>query len=135
MTERDRYLKTVKRQLKKAGDHDGEYYSVICQEVDTYCTEHSGATLSDVQACFGTPASHAAEFSKSLPDEVARQKLILRKRLYTFMKVVLAVLAAALIILLSIHVADTWSYTHGYGEYSDAQSGFAETSPDAIATY
>ena len=62
MTERDRYLKTVKRQLKKAGDHDWEYYSVICQEVDTYCTEHSGATLSDVQACFGTPASHAAEF-------------------------------------------------------------------------
>lgn len=135
MTEMDRYLKSVRRQLKKAGDRDGEYFAVICQEVDTYCAEHPSATAEDLRACFGDPPSHVAEFYRSMPDGLYRQKLILQKRFFAFIKVVLAISAATVIILLTILVADTWSFTHGTTEYSDAQSGFAESDPNAIAAY
>lgn len=40
MTEEiNKYLESVRRQLKKAGDRDGEYFAVLRQEVDTYCAE------------------------------------------------------------------------------------------------
>lgn len=135
MTERDRYLKTVKHQLRKAGDRDGEYFEVLCQEVDTYCAEHALATAEDLRDSFGDPSMHVAEFLRNVPEGFAQQKLVLRKRLFVFIKVVLAILAVAVIILLSIHVADTWSYTHGQEEYSDAQSGFLEGNPHAVETY
>lgn len=135
MTERDKYLKTVKRQLKKAGDQDGDYLAVLCQEVDTYCVEHTLATAEDLRDSFGDPSMHVAEFLRNVPEGFAQQKIVLRKRLFVFVKVILAILAAAVVILLSIHVADTWSYTHGQEEYSDAQLGSVESDPQALETH
>ena len=49
MTEEiNKYLESVRRQLKKAGDRDGEYFAVLRQEVDTYCAEHPLATAEDL---------------------------------------------------------------------------------------
>ncbi len=129
------YMNAVRRQLKRAGDQDGEYFAVFAQEVDTYRAEHPAATPAEITARFGRPSAQVSEFLRSLPNDEIREKLTTRRRLFGFIKIVVAVLAAAVILLLSIHVADTWSYTHGHGEYSAAHEGLPESDPNAIGTY
>lgn len=131
----NKYLESVKRQLKKAGDRDGEYFSVLRQEVDTYCAEHPLATAEDLRTYFGTPSSQVEEFLRNAPNGFTQQKLAIRRRFFTFTKAVLAVLAAAIILLLSVLVIDTWSYTHGSVEYSEAQPGVSESAPGSLGTY
>lgn len=129
------YLKKAKRQLRRAGDRDGEYFSIFRQEVDTYCAEHPQATAAEVQAHFGTPSEQVAEYLQTMPGEELAIKLTSRRRLFSFAKIVLAISAAAIILLLAIHVADTWSYNHGYVVISPAYEGIAPPDPNAIATY
>lgn len=135
MTEIDKYLESVRHQLKTAGDRDGEYFEVLCQEVDTYCVEHPLTTAEDIYACFGNPSSHVAEFLRNAPDGFAQQKLVSRKRFLSFLKVVFVTLAAAIIVLLSVLVADTWSYTHGVETVSPVIEGYYTGDPSALETY
>ncbi len=129
------YMNAVKRQLKRAGDLDGKYFDVFSQEVDTYRAEHPAATPAEIGARFGRPSAQVSEFLQSLPNDEVRERLTSRRRLFTFLKIVATVLAAAIIILMTIFVADTWSFNHGYGEYSPVQSGPYEGNPNAIERY
>lgn len=129
------YLKKAKRQLRRAGDCDGEYFSIFRQEVDTYCAEHPQATAAELQAHFGSPSDQVTEYLQALSGGELAIKLTSRRKLFSFVKIVLAVLAAAIILLLAIHVADTWSFTHGYVVVSPAYEGIAPPDPNAIATY
>ena len=129
------YMHTVKRQLKRCGDRHGEYYAVFSQEVDTYCADHPNASPAEIKSHFGSPAAQASEFLQTLSHEELREKIISRSNLFSFLKIVLAVLAAAVIVLLSLHVADTWKFTHGHWEESAAQSGPSESNSDALLTY
>lgn len=130
-----RYMNTVKRQLKRCGDYDGEYYAIFAQEVDTYCADHPSVTLAEIKAKFGRPAAQVSEFLRTLPNEEIKEKLTSRRRFFTFAKIVLAVLAAAIIILMTIFVVDTWSFNHGNGIYSPVQEGLSERDSSAIAIY
>lgn len=136
MTEEiNKYLESVRRQLKKAGDRDGEYFAVLRQDVDTYCAEHPLATAEDLLTYFGSPSSQAEEFLRNAPKGFTQQKLALRRRFFAFTKVVLAVLAAAIILLLSVLVIDTWSYTHGSVSESSAMEGHYEGSESALEAF
>ena len=82
MTEEiNKYLESVRRQLKKAGDRDGEYFAVLRQEVDTYCAEHPLATAEDLLTYFGSPSSQAEEFLRNegvYPAEIGAPQTVFR---------------------------------------------------------
>ncbi len=103
--------------------------------ISAFLDERPQTTAQEVRACFGAPEEIAAGFLKSLPDEELNEQLHLRKRVLTFVRSIVVVLAIVLLFLVGAHVLDTFTYTHGETTYEAPIEGTPPPDESAISLF
>ncbi len=103
--------------------------------VAAFLEENPGAAFQEVEAAFGTPSQVEESFLRSEDFQKTEQRLHINKQILRIIRIVIAILVAAILILGTIYVVDTWMYTHGEWVNTSAQEGPPESDTSAIATY
>lgn len=114
-----RYYREIKKYLPCSQKEKRKFLSSFQKDVESYLESRSDCTVESVFRQFGAPEKIAEDFLSSSDQSSVQKYLAERKRFWTFIKVVLSVLAAAIIILLIVFVTDAWIFNH----YSEGHEG------------
>lgn len=131
--ELEAYLKEVDRKLlacPKQRRHS--LLEELRGNIGAFLDERPQTTAQEIRERFGAPEEIAAGFLKALPDEELNRELRLRKRVFTFVRAVVVALAVVLLMLVGIHVFDTFTYTHGETTYESPAEGTPPPDESAI---
>lgn len=126
------YYEEVRKKLVGPSQEKRTFLNGLKENVTNYIEENPGATQEDIRRQFGEPEMVAEEFLAAMPEKGTIQKNIRLKKI-----AIGAFIAAALIalILYAVHVADFWSFTHGYSVEGPAIAGVTTPDPNALETY
>lgn len=124
----NRYYREIEKHLPCSRAEKKKFLRSFQTDVESYLESNSGCTAESVFRQFGGPEKIAEEYVSSVDQSIVQKYLTERRKFWTFIKVVLVVLAAAIITLMTIFVADTWAFNHGQGYETPAIEGTA--SPD-----
>lgn len=129
------YLRAVKRQVNGSSAKRRKVLEQLETNTLLYAESHNVTDVSEIIAKFGAPEDIAESFLQTADFEEINRSLNYERRILRVICAIVVFAAVILITLMTFHVTDTWSFNHGYGEYSSAQEGPSESNPSAIATY
>ncbi len=103
--------------------------------VAAFLEENPGAAFQEVEAAFGTPSQVEESFLRSEDFQKTEQRLHTNKQILRIIRIALAILVAAILILGTIYVVDNHQFAHGSWYVSSAQEGPYEGNSNAIERY
>lgn len=109
----ERYLRCVKKEVKKSGDRQLEYYGGFEREVKSFLDENPQADVSAIEHFFGSPSSVSKDFEDTLSNEDMRKRDCLHQRVFIFVRIVVMVLAIVVVLLVGFFVYDAYLYNRG----------------------
>lgn len=108
-----KYLRRVKKEVKKSGDRQLEYYGGFEREVKSFLEENPQADVNAIEHYFGSPSSVSIDFEDTLSNEDMRKKVRLHQRIFIFVRTVVIVLAMIVALLAGLFVYDAYLYNRG----------------------
>ncbi len=127
------YYRKIEKCLPCSQKEKRELLGSFQKDVESYLDSHQGCTAESVIRQFGEPEKIAEEYVSSLSQNTVQRYLTERRRFWTFIKVVLALLAASIVLEMSIYLVDSWMYNH-YSEWevSPAIEGSEPEPPSGV---
>ncbi len=129
------YLRTVKRQVNGSPAKRAKVLEQLETDILLDAESHDVTDVSEIVAKFGAPEDIAESFLQTADFAETRRNLNYKRRIVRIVCTITAIAVVILIALMAFHVADVWSFNHGYGVEGPAIVGTPPPNETAIGTY